>query len=153
MDEVVSTASHGEIVMAKSGRFRFHGGAATYVGTALLGALITICTLGICYPFALVLRERWRAKHSTIDGYPLVFTGSATALFGNWIKWFLLIVVTFGIYLFWVGPRIAEWKWEHTDFDRSRYPFPLTDPTKVASVQQAGGLLIPGHAPVAPPQH
>ncbi len=139
--------------MSKSGRFRFHGGAATYVGTALLGALITICTFGICYPFALVLRERWRAKHSSIDGYPLVFTGSATALFGNWIKWFLLIVVTFGIYLFWVGPRIAEWKWEHTDFDRSRYPFPLTDPTTVASVQQAGGLPTPGHAPVAPPQH
>jgi uncharacterized membrane protein YjgN (DUF898 family) len=153
MDEVVRTASHGEIVMAKSGRFRFHGGAATYVGTALLGALITICTLGICYPFALVLRERWRAKHSSIDGYPLVFTGSATALFGNWIKWFLLIVVTFGIYLFWVGPRIAEWTWEHTDFDRSRYPFPLTDPITVASVQQAGRLPIPAHTPVAPPQH
>ncbi len=139
--------------MSKSGRFRFHGGAATYVGTALLGALITICTFGICYPFALVLRERWRAKHSSIDGYPLVFTGSATALFGNWIKWFLLIVVTFGIYLFWVGPRIAEWKWEHTDFDRSRYPFPLTDPTTIASVQQAGGLPTPGHAPVASQQH
>ena len=139
--------------MSKSGRFRFHGGAATYVGTALLGALITICTFGICYRFALVLRERWRAKHSSIDGYPLVFTGSATALFGNWIKWFLLIVVTFGIYLFWVGPRIAAWKWEHTDFDPSRYPFPVTDPTKVASVQQAGGLPMPGRAPVAPQQH
>jgi uncharacterized membrane protein YjgN (DUF898 family) len=117
--------------MAKSGRFRFDGGAATYIGTGILAALITICTFGICYPFALVLRERWRAKHSSIDGFPLVFTGSAWGLFGNWLKWLALSIITLGIYLFWVGPRIQEWKWEHTDFDRSRYPLPLT------GVQQA----------------
>ena len=44
--------------MSKSGRFRFDGGAATYVGTGILAALVTVFTLGICYPFALVLRER-----------------------------------------------------------------------------------------------
>jgi uncharacterized membrane protein YjgN (DUF898 family) len=153
MDVGSITVSPREYVMSRSGRFRFHGGAATYVGTALLGALITICTFGICYPFALVLRERWRAKHSSIDGYPLVFTGSATALFGNWIKWFLLILVTFGIYLFWVGPRIAEWKWEHTDFDRSRTPLPLTDVRPAIPVQQVGKLPMPGSAPAPYAQH
>ncbi len=103
-----------------SGRFEFRGGAGTYFGTGLLAALITIFTLGICYPFALVLRERWRAKHAYIDGRQLVFTGSAWALFGNWIKWFLLMIITLGIYSFWVGPRIARWKWEHTDFATTR---------------------------------
>ena len=137
--------------MAKSGRFRFDGGAATYVGTALLAVLITVCTLGFCYPFALVLRERWRAKHSYIDGYPLVFTGSATALFGNWIKWCLLSLITFGIYLLWVGPRIAEWKWEHTDFDRSRPPLPLTGATQIPA-QRVGALPMPGYAAVPPGQ-
>jgi uncharacterized membrane protein YjgN (DUF898 family) len=132
--------------MAKSGRFRFDGGAATYVGTALLGALITICTVGFCYPFALVLRERWRAKHSYIDGFPLVFTGSATALLGNWIKWCFLILITCGIYLLWVGPRISRWKWEHTDFDRSRTPLPLTDVTQVVAIGPGGGLPMPGYA-------
>lgn len=38
--------------------FQFDGGAATYLGTALLAVLITVCTLGFRYPFALVLRER-----------------------------------------------------------------------------------------------
>lgn len=102
-----------------SGRFQFDGGAATYVGTGILAVLITVFTLGICYPFALVLKERWRAKHSYIDGHQLRFTGSAVGLFGNWIKWLLLSVITAGIYLFWVGPRIARWKWEHTDFESS----------------------------------
>lgn len=99
-----------------SGRFRFDGGAATYWGTALLGLVITVGTLGICYPFALVLKQRWVAKHSYIDGRPLVFTGSAWSLFGHWLKWLLLIVVTLGIYGLWVGPRIQRWVWENTDF-------------------------------------
>jgi uncharacterized membrane protein YjgN (DUF898 family) len=102
--------------MAKQYRFEFDGGAGTYIGTALLGLLITTVTLGICYPFAVVLMQRWRAKHCTIDGHRLVFTGTATGLFGLWIKWFLLSVVTFGIYLLWVGPRIEAWKWRHTEF-------------------------------------
>lgn len=100
-----------------SGRFHFDGGAATYFGTALLGALITVLTLGICYPFALVLRERWRCKHTYIDGHRLTFTGTGMGLFGTWIKWLLLIVITLGIYSFWVAPRIQKWKTEHTDFD------------------------------------
>lgn len=115
--------------MAKSGRFRFDGGAATFVGTALLGFLITLVTLGICYPFALVLNERWRAKHSYVDGRRLIFTGSAWSLFGNWIKWFLLSLITLGIYLFWVIPRLTRWKWEHTDFDPAYLPGTAPMPT------------------------
>ena len=136
--------------MAPSGRVRFDGGAATYVGTGILAALITVATFGICYPFALVLRERWRAKHSYIDGYRLVFTGSATALFGNWIKWLCLSVITLGIYLFWVGPRIARWKWEHTDFDRSRQPLAHTDTLSVVGVPVA--IAQPAAPPVLPGQ-
>ncbi len=98
-------------------QFVFDGGAATYVGTGLLAFVITVVTLGFCYPFALVLKERWRAKHSLINGQRLIFTGSATGLFGLWIKWLLLIFVTVGIYSLWVGPRIARWKWQHTGFE------------------------------------
>jgi uncharacterized membrane protein YjgN (DUF898 family) len=113
-----------------SGRFTFDGGAATYIGTGLLAALITVCTLGIAYPYALVLRERWRAKHTYIDGRRLVFTGTGIGLFGLWVKWLLLIVVTLGIYGLWVGPRIQRWRVEHTDFDPAWQPAP-------------GGLPVP----------
>jgi uncharacterized membrane protein YjgN (DUF898 family) len=103
-------------MQTNSNRFTFKGGAATFIGTAILGFLLTLFTAGILYPFAMVLRERWRAKHSFIDGKQLVFTGSAWGLFGRWLLWLLLAIVTAGIYLFWVGPRIQKWKWEHTDF-------------------------------------
>ena len=118
----------------RSARFRFDGGAATYVGTALLGLAITVLTLGICYPFALVLNERWRAKHSYIDGFQLRFTGSAIGLFGNWITWLFLSVITLGIYLLWVIPRIQRWKAQHTEFDQAAPPLPLV------SVHVAGAL-------------
>jgi uncharacterized membrane protein YjgN (DUF898 family) len=98
-------------------RFTFDGGAATFWGTALLAGLITVLTLGICYPFGVVLMQRWQAKHSAIDGRPLVFTGKAIGLWGNWLKWWFFTVITFGIYGFWVIPRLTRWKWEHTDFD------------------------------------
>jgi uncharacterized membrane protein YjgN (DUF898 family) len=102
--------------VATRSRFDFDGGAATYVGTALLAVLVTVLTLGICYPFAVVLRQRWRAKHSMIDGRRLEFTGSAAGIFGRWLWWLFLIVVTLGIYSFWVVPRMEKWKWEKTTF-------------------------------------
>lgn len=105
--------------MAKSGRFVFNGGAANYLGTALLAFAVTVFTLGICYPFGVVLMERWRAKHSYIDGQQLVFTGSAVGLFGNWLKWWFFLLITLGIYSFWLVPRITQWRWEHRDFAAS----------------------------------
>ena len=109
-------STQGGKMQSNSKKFTFDGGAATYLGTAILGILITVFSLGICYPFAVVLRQRWRAKHSYIDGKQLIFTGSAVGLFGHWIKWFVLIIITLGIYLLWVGPRIQKWIWENTDF-------------------------------------
>ena len=78
--------------------------------------LITALALEICYPFAVVFRQRWKAKHSSINGRQLVFTGSALDLFRKWIKWLLLSIGTLGIYVFWVGPRVQKWIWEHTTF-------------------------------------
>jgi uncharacterized membrane protein YjgN (DUF898 family) len=101
---------------AQSRQFAFDGGAATYIGTGVLAFLVTVFTLGICYPFAFVLRERWRAKHSYIEGRQLVFVGSAWGLFGHWLKWFVLIIITLGIYSFWVAPRLYRWKWENTSW-------------------------------------
>jgi uncharacterized membrane protein YjgN (DUF898 family) len=99
--------------------FTFDGGAGTFLGTGILAFLVTVFSLGIAYPFALVLRQRWIAKHTMINGVRLRFTGTGVGLFGNWIKWLLLSIVTIGIYLLWVGPRIHKWKTEHTEFDRA----------------------------------
>jgi uncharacterized membrane protein YjgN (DUF898 family) len=108
--------------MGRSKAFVFDGGAATYVGTALLGFIVTICTLGLATPFAIVLRQRWRAKHTFIHGRRLIFLGSGMQLFGLWIKWTLLTIVTLGIYSLWMVPQVQKWIVENTDFDPSQTP-------------------------------
>ncbi|MBG0740655.1 DUF898 family protein [Paeniglutamicibacter antarcticus] len=97
-----------------SGIYEFRGSAASWFGTQLLGVLITVCTLGICYPFAVVLVERWRAANTYLHGRQLRFAGTGMGIFGHWIKWFLLSLITFGIYTFWVYPRLMQWKVENT---------------------------------------
>lgn len=92
----------------------FRGGAATWFGTQLLGVLITVLTVGICYPFAVVLVQRWRAKNTWLMGRQLQFIGTGWGIFGLWLKWMLLTVITLGIYSFWVYPRMTQWTTEKT---------------------------------------
>lgn len=98
-------------------QFVFDGGAATYLGTSIAALLVTVLTMGICAPWGMVMRYRWRTKHTYINGHRLRFTGSAAALFGSWIGWWLLCIVTLGIYSFWVVPRLTRWIVEHQEFD------------------------------------
>ena len=102
--------------MAKSKNFVFDGGAGTFLGTSVLAFLITLFTLGIAYPYALVLMQRWKTKHTFVEGRQLKFTGTGIGLFGHWVKWFVLCIITLGIYGFWVQPRVHQWVVEHTDF-------------------------------------
>ncbi len=59
---------------------------------------------------------RWKAEHTYLNGRRLRFTGNAGSLFGLWIKWSVLILITFGIYSFWVYPQLITWTVEHQDF-------------------------------------
>lgn len=45
----------------------FDGGLATYIGTYLLAAIITICTFGICTPWGICLLYNWKIKHTVIN--------------------------------------------------------------------------------------
>lgn len=94
----------------------FDGSLLQLIGWRILGFLVTACTLGICYPWAVCMVYRWETKHTVIDGHRLEFDGTALGLFGLWIKWWLLCFITFGIYGFWVCISIRKWKAKHTKF-------------------------------------
>ena len=102
--------------MAKSKNFAFDGGALTFWGTLILSSFITVFTFGIGYPWALCLIQKWRAKHTYINGRRLQFTGNGFSLIFLWIKWWFLLLITFGIYSFWLIPNLNKWIVEHTDF-------------------------------------
>ena len=105
--------------MSKSKNFVFDGGAGTYLATAIFGFLITFFTAGIGYPWALCSIQRWKAKHTYIQGKRLKFTGGGLSLIGLWIKWLVFTIITFGIYSFWMIPSLNQWIVEHTDFEDS----------------------------------
>ena len=95
----------------------FDGGLLQQIGWTLLGSLLTICTFGICLPWAVCMLENWKVKHTVIEGKRLCFDGSATQLFGNWIKWLLLTVITLGIHGLWVRIKMIQWVTKHTHFE------------------------------------
>ncbi len=94
----------------------FDGGLFQLIGYRILGALITVFTFGICFPWAFCMVYNWETKHTVIEGRRLVFDGKAIQLFGNWIKWFILTIITCGIYSFWWGIALKKWKVKHTYF-------------------------------------
>ncbi|WP_208558961.1 DUF898 family protein [Marinilactibacillus kalidii] len=102
---------------SKKGRTSFFdGGLLSYIINSILAAFITAITLGICYPWAVCITYGWKINHTVIDGRRLKFTGSAMGLFGNWIKWFALTIITLGIYGFWLHIKLEDWKVKNTTF-------------------------------------
>ena len=93
---------------------KFTGGLLGMIGIGILQSLIITFTLGFGTPWAICLKERWYVKHTIIDGRKLTFDGTGAQLFGNYIKWFLLTLITFGIYGFWLDIKMKQWLVKHT---------------------------------------
>lgn len=100
-----------------NGRSYFDGGLLQLLGWSVLGFIITLFTLGVCFPWAICMIYNWEVKHTVIDGKRLKFTGTAIGLFGLWIKWLLLLIITFGIYSFWISISLKRWRIKHTTFE------------------------------------
>jgi uncharacterized membrane protein YjgN (DUF898 family) len=103
--------------MGNSRTFTFDGGAGSYLGTAILAGLLTLVTLGLGAPWATTMVQRWRTRHTYINGQRLIFLGSGANLFGRYIVWWFLTIITLGIYGLWVIPNLIRWITENTDFD------------------------------------
>jgi len=94
----------------------FDGGVLGFIGWSFLCGLITICTLGICFPWAVCLFSKWCTSHMVIGGRRLQFNGTGLNLFGKYIVWWLLTVITLGIYGFWLFNAMMKWTVKNTAF-------------------------------------
>lgn len=94
----------------------FDGGLFQLLGWRILGFLVTTLTLGICTPWAVCMVEKWKVKHTVIEGKRLAFDGRAIQLFGKWMLWLLLTIITAGIYSFWLAIKMKKWVTKHTYF-------------------------------------
>lgn len=59
----------------------------------------------------------WERKHTVFEGKRLRFDGKAIQLLGNWLLWWLLTIITIGIFALWIPIKIKKWETKHTFFD------------------------------------
>ena len=115
---IITVAVHKKLEKSQSIQSSyFDGGLLTYIGWIILGFLVTVVTLGICFPWALCMVYGWKINHTVIEGKRLRFNGSALSLFGHWLLWLLLTIITLGIYSFWVFIALEKWKVRNTSFE------------------------------------
>ncbi len=103
---------HTHFAGVEGGESHFDGGIGGYIGTHLLAGLAS-CTF-FMIPWALCFIQKWYARNTFIDGYQQQFDGRAGQLFGKFLLWGLLTVVTFGIYSLWLTVSVQCWLTKHT---------------------------------------
>lgn len=97
-----------------TGESFFDGHTLPLIGINILSNILTICSLGILYPFTVCLKLRWINKHIVINRKKLVFDGKAISLWGKYILWTFLTLITFGIFGLWIDIKTIKWQTKHT---------------------------------------
>lgn len=116
MEETLDSTATNAVTQKQPSSFT--GGMWAYFGITLLSGLATLCSLGIAYPFMVCWKESWIASHTYVNGRKLRFDGNGMQLFGKYIIWLLLSIITFGIYyILCVAVRLEAWVTSHTHFD------------------------------------
>ena len=93
---------------------RFTGSLVDCVIVNLVAGFVSVLSLGLLSPWAICYYYRYIASHTIIDRNQLRFDGTASQLWGQWFKWLFFIIITVGIYTFWVGLRLEQWRVCHT---------------------------------------
>jgi uncharacterized membrane protein YjgN (DUF898 family) len=93
---------------------RFDKGLGSWLWLMIWTTLVNVITLGIAYPWTMCAVYGWRINNQVVDGHHLCFDGTGAELFGNWIIWWFLTLITFGIYALWIPIKIIQWQSKHT---------------------------------------
>lgn len=100
---------------------KFTGGAFANFFIEFLTDFVSILTLGLLYPLMLCWHKEWEVSHTYINGRQLMFDGKALQLFGKYLLWLFLSVITFGIYyIFFMSVAMEKWETKHTHFVDAR---------------------------------
>lgn len=95
---------------------RYTGGAVAPRLMKWLAFIVSLITLSLAHPAMVCWQERYRCRHTYIDGKRLKFDGYAAQLMGKYICWVLLTLVTLFIYSFWLSVKLKKWVAKHTHF-------------------------------------
>lgn len=93
---------------------KFTGSLLELIAVSMFAGVVSAFSFGLLVPWAICYYYRYMTDHTIIDGNQLRFDGTAGQLWGQWLKWLFFIIITLGIYSFWVGLRLEQWRVSHT---------------------------------------
>ena len=97
---------------------KFTGGAISRAARLWAVSLITIITLGLACPAMYCWFMRWQTSHTYLNGRKLEFDGKGGQLFGKYILWTILSIITLGLYyIFAARVNMIVWQTKHTHFE------------------------------------
>ena len=94
---------------------KFSGKVLTIFLFCIWSPVLLTISLGLATPFVTCTVIRWICDNSTIGGKTFKFNGTASGLFGRWIIWYLLSIITLGIYSFWATRNQIRWVVENLE--------------------------------------
>lgn len=92
-----------------------------YLLVILLTAILNVITLTLMRPFCATWKNRYIQNRLVIDGRQMTFDGKAHQMIGRNLLWFLLTIVTLGIYLLFIPIRMKKWAAKHTHIKEGYY--------------------------------
>lgn len=95
----------------------FDGGLLGLVGVNIVVFFVSLLTIGLAWPALQCFKLRWVYRHTVVGGYRLRFTGTGMQLFGKYILWVLLTIITVTIYAWWLPIKYRKWEVSHLEID------------------------------------
>jgi uncharacterized membrane protein YjgN (DUF898 family) len=94
---------------------RFEGSIFEIIAFSILIPIVLVCTLFLATPWVYTYLIGWVCKNSIISGKRFKFNGTGLGLFGRFILWWILTIITLGIYGFWATRNMIRWIVENTE--------------------------------------
>jgi hypothetical protein len=94
---------------------KFSGGVFPIFLFCIWAPILLAISLGLATPFIICTVISWICDNSTIGGKSYRFKGTAMGLFGRWILWYILTIITIGIYGFWATRNQIRWVIENVE--------------------------------------
>jgi uncharacterized membrane protein YjgN (DUF898 family) len=107
-------------------RCSFRGRAVEFVRIYVVGALLTVLSLGLYYPIFATRNQAFLTRHSYFGTARFDFDGRGAELLADFFYAVLLTLPTLGLVWFWYIARQRRFFWNHTTLQGARFRATLT---------------------------
>lgn len=122
-------------------RFSFRGQTGAFVKMFVSGALLTVITFGLYYPFFYNNMWRFLISNTYYGTVRFEFDGSGADLFGSFLLAVVLTPLTLGLYWFWFTAHRQRYMWTRTSFAAARFRCTVTG-GRLFRLTLGNGLLL-----------